>query len=100
AELPPRYDAVPSPRLSARALAGADVAFKASAGYYVRLPTLLELFGDRGFVLGSPDLAPERGPAIDAGVVWAPRGSLGVADRILVQAAVFATRAKDTIAYV
>ena len=29
---------------------------KTSAGWYVRLPTLIELFGNRGTILGSPDL--------------------------------------------
>ena len=38
----------------------------------MRLPTLLELFGNRGTIIGSPDLRPERGPSTDVGVVWAP----------------------------
>ena len=54
-----------------------DVAVKASAGWYVRLPTLLELFGNRGTIVGSPDLRPERGPSLDAGVVWAPARGFG-----------------------
>ena len=100
ANLPPRWDVVPSPRITARAAIEDDVAIKASAGWYVRLPTLLELFGDRGTILGSPDLRPERGPSIDLGVVWAPSTALGPIDRIVVEAAAFGTRAHDTIALI
>jgi outer membrane receptor protein involved in Fe transport len=61
---------------------------------------LLELFGDRGFVVGSPELRPERGQSIDTGIVWAPSGPRGALDRVFVEAAAFATRAKDTIALI
>ncbi len=102
--VPPRWDGIASPRLTARARLAEDLAVKGSAGRYVRLPTLLELFGDRGTIHGSPDLEPERGTSADAGLVWAParpRGSAaGELDRILVEAAAFATRARDTIALI
>nr|MBA2543890.1 hypothetical protein [Deltaproteobacteria bacterium] len=100
AMIDPRWDAVPSPRLTARAGLGADVAVKTSAGWYVRLPTLLELFGDRGYIVGAPDLEPERGPMLDAGVVWAPAKPLGAIDRVLVEAVAFGARARDTIALI
>ncbi|MDB4958423.1 MAG: TonB-dependent receptor, partial [Myxococcales bacterium] len=61
---------------------------------------LVELFGNRGTILGSPDLRPERGPSIDFGAVWAPAKALGELDRIMIESAVFATRAHDTIALV
>lgn len=99
-EVPTRWDTVPSPRLTARAAITGDVSIKASAGWYVRLPTLVELFGNRGSVVGSPDLRPERGPSTDVGFVWAPAKALGHVDRILVEAAAFGTRAHDTIAFV
>ena len=95
-----RWDLVPSPRLGARAALGADLALKGSAGWYERRPTLIELFGDRGFVLGAPDLLPERGLASDAGLVWAPAHELGGVDRILVEADAFATHSRNTIAFV
>ena len=104
AEIPPRWDLVPSPRFAARARLAEDVAVKGSAGWYVRLPTLLELFGDRGTIVGSPELAPERGPSADLGVVWAParpvRSDVGPIDRIFVEATAFAARARDTIALI
>jgi iron complex outermembrane receptor protein len=99
-EVPTRWDAVPSPRLSARASITSDVSIKTSAGWYVRLPTLVELFGNRGAIIGSPDLRPERGPSTDVGVVWAPAKALGHVDRILVEASAFGTRSHDTIAFV
>ena len=98
--VPARWDVVPSPRFTAHFAATSELAFKGSAGWYVRLPTLLEAFGNRGFVVGSPDLRAERGPSADVGVVWAPATARGVVDRILVQADAFATRAHDTIAFV
>ena len=100
----PRWDTVPSPRITARGAVTDDVSLKASAGWYVRLPTLVELFGDRGTILGSPELRPERGPSLDAGIVWAPAQALGdgdlVIDRVFVEAAGFGSRPRDTIALV
>lgn len=99
-EMPTRYDAIPSPRVSVRASVSEDVAIKTSAGWYVRLPTLIELFGNRGAVLGRPDLRPERGPSSEVGVVWAPAAALGEFDRLLVEASVFGTRSHDTIVFI
>lgn len=96
----PRWDTVPSPRLTARGAISDDISLKTSAGWYVRLPTLVELFGNRGTIIGSPDLRPERGPSLDAGVVWAPARAMGQVDRILVEAAAFGSRPRDTIALV
>jgi len=77
---------------------------KGSAGRYVRLPTLLELFGDRGTIHGSPELLPERGTSADLGLVWAPARPIptaaGALDRILVEAAAFGARARDSIALI
>lgn len=96
----PRWDLPASPRLGARAMVRDDVTVKASAGLYARLPTAMELFGDRGFIVGSPDLRAEGGPAIEAGAVWAPAAPRGPVDRILVEAAGFASWPHDTIALV
>jgi len=95
-----RRDVVASPRLTARYAATDDMTIKGSAGWYARLPTLTEVFGDRGYLLGSPDLRPERGPSGDLGAAWAPARPLGDVDRILVEADVFAHRAHDTIALI
>ncbi|NVB79760.1 MAG: TonB-dependent receptor [Kofleriaceae bacterium] len=98
--LPTRWDTLPSPRLTARALVMGDVSVKTSAGSYVRLPTLAELFGNRGTIIGSPEIRPERGQSADAGFVWAPAKALGVVDRIFVEASAFGTRARDRIVFV
>ncbi|MBI4512055.1 MAG: TonB-dependent receptor [Deltaproteobacteria bacterium] len=46
-----------------------DGAFvRANLGRYARLPTSTELYGNTGFLLGNPDLAPEWGLSADAGV--------------------------------
>lgn len=98
--VPPRWDLVPSPRITARVLVGADVALKASTGWYTRLPTMIEVFGNRGFILGSPDLRAEKGPSSDVGLVWAPGKSIGRVDRVLVQVSAFANRSHDTITFI
>ncbi len=100
--VPSRWDLVASPRFTALFAATSDLAIKGSIGRYARLPTLLEVFGNRGFILGSPDLKPERGPSSDLGLVWAPARAQarGEIDRVLVQADVFASRAHDTIALI
>lgn len=98
--LAPRYEILPSPRVTARVLAERDLALKASAGWYARQPTLTELFGDRGFIVGSPALRPETGPAFDAGLVWSPARALGPVDRTMLELAGFYNRASDAIIYV
>ncbi len=96
----PRWDTLASPRITVRAAMSGDVTAKASAGLYTRLPTLIEVFGNRGTIVGSPDLRPEHGPSLDAGFVWAPAAALGHVDRVFVEAAAFASRSRDTIALV
>ena len=102
ADVPSRWDIVPSPRVTALFSITGDFAIKGSTGLYTRLPTLLEVFGNRGFILGTPELKAERGPASDLGFVWAPARAVGDGDvdRLLVQGSVFANRAHDTIAFI
>jgi vitamin B12 transporter len=102
APVPTRWDEVPSPRVTVRLTASSDLAIKGSIGWYVRLPTLIELFGDRGYIVGSPTLLPEHGPSGDFGCVWAPARAIasGVVDRVLVEADVFGARPRDTIAFI
>ncbi|WP_200195422.1 TonB-dependent receptor domain-containing protein [Halorhodospira abdelmalekii] len=47
-----------------------QVRVRANIGRYVRAPNLDELFGDRGFVRGNPDLAAEVGLNRDLGLEW------------------------------
>jgi iron complex outermembrane receptor protein len=103
-DLAARSDLALSPRVSARWLSDAALSFKANAGLYFRPPTVLELFGDRGFVVGNPSLRPERGASVDAGLVYAPaqpfgRGTISV-DRVYVEVALFGSHPFDAIAIV
>ena len=99
-DLPARTEVLISPRAGVRVLALDDVAVKAGGGRYARQPTALELFGDRGYTIGRPDLRSEVGWAADAGLVWAPAAAVGALDRIYVEAAGFWARPKDAIAFV
>lgn len=98
-ELTPRTDMFFSPRLSGRFRLTASVALKGSAGYYVREPTVPELFGGRGVHVGNPMLVPERGVSSDVGVIIAPSSSLDVFDRLYLESSGFWRRPQDTIVY-
>jgi vitamin B12 transporter len=62
-----------------------NLAFKANAGRYLRPPDFTELFGDRGAMLGNPNLREERGVQADVGVrgvspsSWRVQGTAEVA---------------------
>lgn len=58
-----------SPRIGARVNPWPVVSLRGSFGRYLRVPSLVELFGDRGFFVGNEGLRPERGLAADGGVV-------------------------------
>ena len=58
-----------SPRLGARLEVLPGVSLRLTGGRYFRPPTLFELFGDRGYIVGNEALRPERGTSIDGGVV-------------------------------
>jgi iron complex outermembrane receptor protein len=55
------------PRLGLRWSAREQLVLRATGGRYLRPPDLTELFGDRGSMLGNPDLRPERGWQWDVG---------------------------------
>jgi iron complex outermembrane recepter protein len=56
-----------SPRLGVRAEVWPGVTLLGNAGHYERVPTLQELFGDAGVVVGNPDLEPEKSLNWDLG---------------------------------
>lgn len=89
-----------TPRVAALAHLTDDLSLKAGAGRFVRSPTALELYGDRGFIVGNPDLRPETGVSGDLGVVVAPARALGLIDRVYAEAAAFTSRSRDTIVLV
>jgi iron complex outermembrane receptor protein len=97
--LPTHSEIYPSPRLAARYRVGSGLALKGSAGRYYRAPTVLELFGDRGFLVGNSELRAESGESVDLGLVVAPEGWFGPADRLYLELSGFGAAAHDTIAF-
>jgi outer membrane receptor protein involved in Fe transport len=85
-----------SPRMSGRVLVG-DLVLKASVGRYFRAPTLTELYGDRGYLLGNPLLRPETGINADAGLVLASQTHYGPVDELFIQTAAFVARPRSAI---
>ncbi len=87
-----------SPRLGVRVRAWEGVSLRASGGRYFRPPTLMELFGDRGYMVGSEGLRPERGSSADGGIVV--DRALSRSHRVYLQAAAFGVWGKDSIQWV
>ncbi len=59
-----------------------------------RLPSLFELHGDSGLVLGNPDLSPESATTLELGVRWDPSPRFGLG------AFAYATWADDLIQFI
>ncbi|MBL8948335.1 MAG: TonB-dependent receptor [Myxococcales bacterium] len=66
-----------SPRMGARAAVLPWLVLRGSVGRYFRAPTLVELFGDRGYFVGNEGLDPERGVVADGGASIEARGRAG-----------------------
>ena len=58
-----------APRLGARVSLHDFVSLRLTGGRYFRPPTMIELFGDRGYIAGNEALRPERGTSVDGGLV-------------------------------
>lgn len=103
-DLATRSEALASPRLSGRLRLAPGLAVKGSAGRYFRPPTVLELFGDRGSIVGDPTLPAETGLSADLGLVLAPRRALDAAglviDRVYLESAAFARQSRHSIGFV
>ncbi|HKA90264.1 MAG TPA: TonB-dependent receptor [Haliangiales bacterium] len=94
----PRDDAFVSPRMGVRFRALPWLTVKGNVGRYFRPPTVVELFGDRGFVAGNPSLHPETGTTADLGVVVAPVASDAL-DRAYLETAAFVSFSNDLVAF-
>ncbi len=70
---------------------------KANLGRYYRTPSLMELFGYRGFTLPNPSLVPEQGFNRDLGIIW-ERG-FGLSN-VRLEASYFWSDVSDLIMYV
>lgn len=84
----------PTVRLGAALEPWRGVAFAASIASATRLPSFVELFGDRAFLRGNAALSPERAIAIDGGTMI--RGRAGLV-RGAIEARAFATFARDLV---
>ncbi len=86
-----------SPRMGASVRVVGPLQLRGSVGRYFRVPTLLELFGDRGYAVGNEGLQPERGTTTDGGIVLDHDGD---ALHFYGQVAGFATWSEDLITWV
>ncbi len=88
-----------TPRLGLRVDVVEGVAFKGNVGRAERAPNFTELFGNRGAILGNPELDPESGINGDFGVV-ATRERFGAATRLRLEAVGFVSAIDDLIVLV
>ncbi|MEM7151864.1 MAG: TonB-dependent receptor [Myxococcota bacterium] len=86
-----------APRVGARVRLWPGIELRGSGGQYFRPPTLAELFGNRGYIIGEEGLRPERGQAIDGGLV-VDRSIAGLG--VYAAVAGFATWSEDLIQWV
>jgi vitamin B12 transporter len=86
-----------SPRLGTRLRVVPGLELRGSGGRYFRPPTLMELFGDQGYVVGNEGLRPETGHSLDGGIVL-DRSWAGL--HAYAQVAGFATWSRDLIQWV
>ncbi len=89
-----------TPRLGTKLAIVDGLDLRASAGRYLRFPTLTELFGDRGYVVGNEGLRPESGTKLDGGVTFEREQIAGRELAVFVELAGFATWSEDLIQWV
>jgi iron complex outermembrane receptor protein len=97
--LPARSDLELSPRIASRLRLSPAWSLKGSAGRYFRPPTVIELYGAHGGLVGNPELASETGLSTDLGFVFAPAHAHGAIDRVFVEGAVFASQPRNLIVW-
>jgi outer membrane cobalamin receptor len=73
--------------------------FRANAGRFFRAPDLTELFGDRGAIVGNPELVPEQGINADVGAVYLASGG-EVLSQLRAEIAGFGNWTDDLIVFV
>ena len=92
-------DAVTTGKIGFRVDVRENLAVRGNAGTFLRLPDVIELFGDQGSVVGNPGLLPERGRNADLGVVVRTTSRHGALRQARVEVALFQTEASDLIVY-
>jgi len=89
-----------SPRLGVRVEPRRGIAFLGNAGRYERVPSLQELFGQSGTVVGNPDLEPETTLNWDVGLRLTAPGLGAVVTRPSLEYAYFDNDVDDVIVVV
>jgi outer membrane cobalamin receptor len=92
----PTHHVLPIVRLALIEELTGSLSLRANAGRYARLPSLIELYGNTGLLLGDPTLKPERGLNADMGPVlsWSNGSS-----RVSWSTAAFVSFIDDLIEY-
>ena len=72
---------------------------KSNIGRFNRLPNFTELFGDRGGIVGNPELTPETGLNVDLGFIF-ERKNMGFLNRAYFEVAGFFSDVDDLIVFV
>lgn len=75
------------------------ITLKANVARYHRVPTLRELFGDRGSIVGNASLESEEGTNLDAGFVAEKRDVIFF-DRLFLEYAYFENRVEELIVFI
>jgi iron complex outermembrane recepter protein len=88
-----------TPHAGVRWEALSDLWLKSNVGHYGRIPSFFELFGNRGSVVGNPDLDPEEGLNVDAGFDFVP-DQLGPLSRVRGEAVFYYREVDDLIVLV
>ena len=93
---PPVNHVLPIARLSLVEDVAPWLSLRANGGRYARLPSLIELYGNTGYLLGNPELRPESGWNADVGPLlsWQRERS-----KISWSTALFASLVSDLISY-
>lgn len=89
-----------SPQIGLKYAALPWLNLKGNLARYVREPSFLELFGDRGFIIGNMDLEAEKGVNLDAGFEVNWQGPPAWISRISFGAAYFQSKVEDLITFV
>ena len=74
-----------------------NLTIKTNLAQYVREPSFFELFGDRGFLVGNPDLKPEKGTNFDIGFELRFKGTDPGIQNVTLGFAYFHNRVDDLI---
>ncbi len=100
--LPPNSDTEDywNPQVGIRYRPWAPLTLKMNVAQYVREPTFYELFGDRGYIVGNPDLKAETGLNVDVGFDLDKSFDCRWINHVSLGAAYFHNSVNDLIAFV